>query len=239
MYDAIFRPNKTSPASSAAAAIDSPLERTPAEAPFLSGERLTLDDAVWIYTVGGAIAAGDELKLGSILPGYLADLTVLEVEGGTEKLLEDPRWVGGKDRPEGRVGWVTSACLANDGLFYFFHRMSFGLRRCCLCLRCLKDDLPCSVVHVDIIFFMYTYNLVSVANTLIGSSMLYSQCMQYTDTTPNHNLTVQRQFGKRPCLISICHLYTFTPILLRGGGGVGGGRLSEMTILMRLACILA
>lgn len=59
---------------------------------FLPDERLSLEEAVWIYTAGGAIAAGEEKRLGSIEPGFLADLTVLELEGGgAEKLLENAR----------------------------------------------------------------------------------------------------------------------------------------------------
>lgn len=59
---------------------------------FLPDERLSLEEAVWIYTAGGAVAAGEEKRLGSIEPGFLADLTVLELEGGgAEKLLENAR----------------------------------------------------------------------------------------------------------------------------------------------------
>lgn len=59
--------------------------------PFLPDERLTLEEAVWMYTTGGAIAAGVEDRLGVIRPGCLADLTILEVEGGGAALLKDPR----------------------------------------------------------------------------------------------------------------------------------------------------
>lgn len=85
MYDAIFRP--TQPPSSAGP------PQAAAETPdaFLPDEQLTLEEAVWMYTAGGAIAAGKEKRLGAIQPGFLADLTVLEVEGGAEKLLEDAR----------------------------------------------------------------------------------------------------------------------------------------------------
>lgn len=61
---------------------------------FLPEERLTLEEAVWIYTAGGAAAAGEEKALGVIRPGFLADLTVLEVNGGAKKLLDDPRCAG-------------------------------------------------------------------------------------------------------------------------------------------------
>lgn len=59
--------------------------------PFLPDERLTLEEAVWMYTAGGAVAAGAEERLGAIRPGFLADLTVVEVQGGGERLLENPR----------------------------------------------------------------------------------------------------------------------------------------------------
>ena len=61
--------------------------------PFLPDERLTLEEAVWMYTAGGALAAGAEDRLGAIRPGLLADLTVVDAEGGGQRLLEDPRLV--------------------------------------------------------------------------------------------------------------------------------------------------
>lgn len=61
--------------------------------PFLAGERLSLEEAVWMYTAAGALAAGAEDRLGAIRPGLLADLTVVEVEGGGRRLLENPRLV--------------------------------------------------------------------------------------------------------------------------------------------------
>ena len=61
--------------------------------PFQPNERLTLEEAVWMYTAGGAVAAGVEDRLGVIRPGSLADLTIIEVEGGGAGLLENPRSV--------------------------------------------------------------------------------------------------------------------------------------------------
>lgn len=58
---------------------------------FLPDERLTLEEAVWIYTAGGAVAAGADGRLGAVRPGFLADLTVVEVQGGGDELLENPR----------------------------------------------------------------------------------------------------------------------------------------------------
>ena len=40
-------------------------------------ERLTVDEAVWAYTVGAAYAGGTESSQGSITPGKFADLAVL------------------------------------------------------------------------------------------------------------------------------------------------------------------
>ncbi|CAM9098263.1 unnamed protein product [Ectocarpus fasciculatus] len=75
---------------------------------FMPDECLTLEEAVWMYTAAGAFAAGAEARLGAIRPGFLADLTVVEVEGGCESLLKDPSllleakvsqvWVGGRCR---------------------------------------------------------------------------------------------------------------------------------------------
>ncbi|HEY73013.1 MAG: amidohydrolase [Chloroflexi bacterium] len=42
------------------------------------GQRLTVAEAVWGYTMGAALVAGREAELGSITPGKLADLTVLD-----------------------------------------------------------------------------------------------------------------------------------------------------------------
>ena len=61
--------------------------------PFLPDERLTLEEAVWMYTAGGAVAAGVEDRLGVIRPGSLADLTIIDVEGGAAGLLKHPRSV--------------------------------------------------------------------------------------------------------------------------------------------------
>lgn len=61
--------------------------------PFLPDERLTLEEAVWMYTTGGAIAAGMETRVGVIRPGFLADLTILELGCGSGPgLLENPRF---------------------------------------------------------------------------------------------------------------------------------------------------
>ncbi|CAM9490836.1 unnamed protein product [Phaeothamnion confervicola] len=51
---------------------------------FRPEECLTLDEAVWLYTVGAAYAAGEERRLGRIHPGFLADFVVVDpsVEAG-------------------------------------------------------------------------------------------------------------------------------------------------------------
>lgn len=59
--------------------------------PFLPDERVSLEEAVWMYTVGGAHAAYEERRLGAIQPGFLADLTIVEVRGGLRALVDDPR----------------------------------------------------------------------------------------------------------------------------------------------------
>ncbi len=41
-------------------------------------QRLTVAEAVWAYTMGPALAAGQERDLGSISPGKRADLVVLD-----------------------------------------------------------------------------------------------------------------------------------------------------------------
>ncbi len=50
---------------------------TPGGAGWVPEERLTVEEAVWAYTVGAAYAGGMENEQGSITPGKLADLTIL------------------------------------------------------------------------------------------------------------------------------------------------------------------
>ena len=50
---------------------------SPGESGWIPEERLTVEDAVWAYTVGAAHAGGTEKEQGSITPGKLADLTIL------------------------------------------------------------------------------------------------------------------------------------------------------------------
>lgn len=111
MYDAVFRPDK--PPSSPVDQGDATTQPSGDDgddiandetgnsssggasasgvAAFLRDECLTLEEAVWMYTAAGAFAAGAEERLGAIRPGFLADLTVVEVEGSCESLLKDPR----------------------------------------------------------------------------------------------------------------------------------------------------
>jgi len=49
----------------------------PGRAGWIPEERLTVDEAVWAYTVGAAYAGGVESEQGSITPGKLADLAIL------------------------------------------------------------------------------------------------------------------------------------------------------------------
>lgn len=45
--------------------------------PFLPEEKLPFSAALWMYTIGGAHAAGREHELGCLRPGFLADFVVL------------------------------------------------------------------------------------------------------------------------------------------------------------------
>ena len=51
---------------------------SPGEEGWYAGQRLSVEQAVHGYTVGAAYAAGRETELGSLAPGKLADLTILE-----------------------------------------------------------------------------------------------------------------------------------------------------------------
>ncbi|HRJ44118.1 MAG TPA: amidohydrolase, partial [Caldilineaceae bacterium] len=50
---------------------------TPGGKGWIPEERLTVEEAVWAYTLGAAYAGGMENEQGSITPGKLADLTIL------------------------------------------------------------------------------------------------------------------------------------------------------------------
>ncbi len=49
----------------------------PEQAPWLPDQALTLQQALYAYTVGAAYAGGQEARQGSLTPGKLADLVVL------------------------------------------------------------------------------------------------------------------------------------------------------------------
>src|SRR6185437_8701396 len=49
----------------------------PEQAPWLPNQALTLQEALYAYTVGAAYAGGQETRQGSLAPGKLADLVVL------------------------------------------------------------------------------------------------------------------------------------------------------------------
>jgi predicted amidohydrolase YtcJ len=70
-------------------------------------QRLTVEEAVWAYTQGAAYAAGAEDRLGSLTPGKLADLVVIDRQiftGDPDRIAEtevvgtmiDGRWVYGR-----------------------------------------------------------------------------------------------------------------------------------------------
>jgi predicted amidohydrolase YtcJ len=72
-------------------------------------QRVTLREALWMYTVGSATASGEEAVKGRLSPGYLADLTVLDgdlMAVDADGLGDVPvlaTWVGGVPR------WEASA----------------------------------------------------------------------------------------------------------------------------------
>lgn len=77
---------------------------------WLPGEKLTLDQAIYAYTLGGAYALNEESIRGSIEPGKLADLVLLSqniFQIPVNKIRETTpvlTMVGGKIRFEGRAG---------------------------------------------------------------------------------------------------------------------------------------
>jgi predicted amidohydrolase YtcJ len=66
-------------------------QRTASGAPFNPHEALTAQQALWAYTMGSAHAAFDEDRKGSITPGKLADLVVLDADPTTV----DPEAIAG------------------------------------------------------------------------------------------------------------------------------------------------
>ena len=70
--------------------------------PIASEQGITIEEALYAYTMGGAIMSGDEDNFGSITPGKWADLAVLSDDPMTtpvENLLNiyvDQTYVGGK-----------------------------------------------------------------------------------------------------------------------------------------------
>src|SRR5262249_17269586 len=53
-------------------------DHTPARPAWLPDQALSMTEALWAYTVGGAYAGGQEARQGSVALGQLADLVVLE-----------------------------------------------------------------------------------------------------------------------------------------------------------------
>jgi len=73
------------------AAVTRKRENEPDVPPFYPEEALTLHEALWAYTVGAACASGEEAIKGTLTPGKLADLVVLDRDimvGPPETLLQ-------------------------------------------------------------------------------------------------------------------------------------------------------
>jgi len=60
--------------------------------PYAPGERLTVEEAIGLYTRAGAYASFDETRKGTLTPGKLADLVVLETD--PRQLQETPADIG-------------------------------------------------------------------------------------------------------------------------------------------------
>jgi hypothetical protein len=92
MYDAMFR-----------VAADAEPDTSNAEDIFRPSERLSFDEALWLYTIGAAYAANCEQVLGKIEIGYAADLVLvdpsaLDDHGLLKDLEPDLVLVGGEVR---------------------------------------------------------------------------------------------------------------------------------------------
>jgi predicted amidohydrolase YtcJ len=59
------------------AAINRQNDQVPDLEPWLPDQALSLAQALWAYTVGAALAGGQESRQGSLAPGKLADMVVL------------------------------------------------------------------------------------------------------------------------------------------------------------------
>jgi predicted amidohydrolase YtcJ len=70
--------------------------------PIAPEQAITADEALYAYTMGGAIASGDATNRGSLTPGKWADLTVLRgdpLQTPAEHMLDiqvEQAYVGGK-----------------------------------------------------------------------------------------------------------------------------------------------
>ena len=77
-----------------------------------TSQRVSLREAIRIYTVGSATAAGEEHVKGRLAPGYLADLTVLDGDlmsvepDGIGEVPVLATWVGGAPRWEAGTPWL-------------------------------------------------------------------------------------------------------------------------------------
>ncbi|HEX9371699.1 MAG TPA: amidohydrolase family protein, partial [Roseiflexaceae bacterium] len=70
-------------------------------------QAIGVEQALWCFTAGSALAGGEERRLGRLAPGFLADLAILSgdpLAAPVERLLEiqvEQTWVGGTVMFEG------------------------------------------------------------------------------------------------------------------------------------------
>lgn len=76
--------------------------RTPEGAPVGLSQRITVDEAIRMYTIGSAYASGEESVKGRLAPGFLADWAELDSDpyqltsDGIAEIKVSSTWVGGK-----------------------------------------------------------------------------------------------------------------------------------------------
>ncbi|KAL3902486.1 MAG: hypothetical protein SGPRY_012051 [Prymnesium sp.] len=115
MFDAMTRTERAAHSGPAEREAHPPLQRV-----FLPHEKVPFSAALWMYTVGGAYACGEEHRLGRLAAGFQADFVVLSedvsADGTGAALLRarvDQTWVAGVRRfvRGGEVGEAMGAGL--------------------------------------------------------------------------------------------------------------------------------